>query len=248
MRLNLVYKFNLRLNDRVFSRVQPSYVERFRELVETFSTDGKVVLHLGAGRIDLEASLRSRSFASQMITLDKSLEDLRSNASTVRVCGDAESLPLPSNSVDLIVAEHVFEHFPRPLVCLRECFRLLRPGAKLIVSGPNGRSYVAVLARLTPLGFRAWVHRRMSDSNGTGVNVFPTFYRFSTPRTMRRLARDAGLRVIKIESFVGAPCYTTWLPVLHLAAIGYHCLLETARPLINTHITSVALFQKPLAC
>lgn len=65
---------------------------------------------------------------------------------------------------------------------------------------------------------------------------------------MRRLAREAGLRVINIESFVGAPCYTTWLPVLHLMAMGYHRLLETARPAINSHITSVALFEKPLAC
>jgi hypothetical protein len=63
---------------------------------------------------------------------------------------------------------------------------------------------------------------------------------------MRRLAREAGLQVINIESFVGAPCYTTWLPVLHLAAIGYH-RLEMAHPAINTHIASVALFQKPLS-
>jgi hypothetical protein len=88
MHLNLVYKFNLRLNDRLFP-IQPSYVERFRELVQTSSADTKVVPHLGAGRIDLEESLRSRGSLSRMVTLDKSLGSFAEQfqlASSLRRC------------------------------------------------------------------------------------------------------------------------------------------------------------------
>lgn len=243
MDLSTFRKFNLTLNSRFFPQERTHYVDRFRELVRAFSTKGEIVLHLGAGDVHLEGQLAGWNSGSRMLALDKSLEALRRNPSELRVAGDAESLPLPSGSVDLVVSQHVFEHFPRPLVCLRECHRVLRTRGKLVVSGPNGWSYIAVLARLTPLSFHQRVHELASGSNGTGV--FPTFYRFNTPHVMRRLARRVGLRVVSIESFVGEPCYTTWLPLVHLAAIGYHRLLEAFRPKLNTHITSVALFEKP---
>lgn len=243
MNASRIREFNLGLNSRLFDRRGASYVDRFRELAGALSADSETALHLGAGGVYLEPQLARGSANSRMIALDRNLEGLRRNGSPLRLAGDAESLPLPSSSVDLIVSEHVFEHFPDPLACLRECYRVLRPAGKLIVSGPNGWSYIAILARLTPLGFHRWVHEQGSNSNS--IEVFPTFYRFNTPRAMRRLARRAGLRVVRIESFVGEPCYTTWLPLVHLVAIGYHRLLEAFRPILNTHITSVALFEKP---
>lgn len=49
-------------------------------------------------------------------------------------------LPFPTNSVAQIHSEHVFEHFsyPAPLAkLLKECHRVLKPGAKMILSVPD---------------------------------------------------------------------------------------------------------------
>ncbi len=242
MILGRIRTFNEKLNDVFFPRALPRYVDRFRDLTCQLSSGAEVVVHLGSGRVDLEPVLGKGHLPRRVLALDLSLEALRQNTSTLKVCGDAEALPLGSGSVDLIVAQHVFEHFPRPGLCLRECFRVLKREGKLVVSGPNGRSYVAAMARLTPLTFHRRVHLLNRDGDG---EVFTTFYRFNSPRTMRRLAAEAGLDVVSVEKFVGEPCYTNFLPLVHLVFIAYHLALEKLKPHFGFHITSVAVFRKP---
>jgi ubiquinone/menaquinone biosynthesis C-methylase UbiE len=234
--MHRIREFNRRLNDRFFPRHRPRYVSRFRELTTTLSSGCTRVLHLGSGQVDLEPWLPQGPERPQLLALDVSLDALTRNRSRFRICADGECLPLPSACVDLIVAEHVFEHLPRPEACLRECLRILKRGGRLVISGPNGRSYIALAARLTPLRVHRWVR-----CEGT---AFPTLYRFSTPRVMQRVANDVGFEMVGLETFVGEPCYTTFLPVVHYLLIGYHLLLERLRPWFNLHITSVALFRK----
>lgn len=243
--LRRVREFNRRLNNRFFPRSKARYVDRFRQLTDELSARADVVLHLGSGRVDLATNLKSRSPKLRLLNLDRSHRWLWENPGRLKICGDAEALPLPSHCVDLIVSEHVFEHLRRPLACLQECFRVLKSGGKLVVSGPNGRSYIALAARLTPLGFHDRIRRLQSGLSDDRADGFPTFYRFSTPRAMCRLAKRAGFEVACIQTFVGEPCYTTFLPVLHLGFIAYHLFLEKLRPVFRFHITAVAVFRKP---
>jgi len=43
------------------------------------------------------------------------------------------TIPLPDNSIDAIVGVDVFEHVAQPLVLLRECRRVLRPGGGMLI-------------------------------------------------------------------------------------------------------------------
>lgn len=58
----------------------------------------------------------------------------------VRV-GDAEKIPLPDHSVDLVVSFETIEHVQNPEKFLDECVRVLAPDGRLIVSTPNREVY-----------------------------------------------------------------------------------------------------------
>lgn len=50
--------------------------------------------------------------------------------------GRGHQLPLQSNSIDLIGAFDVLEHIPEEAETIAECFRILKPGGYLFLSGP----------------------------------------------------------------------------------------------------------------
>jgi 2-polyprenyl-3-methyl-5-hydroxy-6-metoxy-1,4-benzoquinol methylase len=55
--------------------------------------------------------------------------------------GTAEEIPLPDNFVDVIVSFETIEHVANPNRFLDECFRVLAPGGRLIISTPNKEVY-----------------------------------------------------------------------------------------------------------
>lgn len=71
--------------------------------------------------------------------------------------GDAQSLPFPDGAFNLVVSQLTFCTVPNPLEGLREVYRVLRPGGKLValehVRYP-GRSLAWVQSAVTPL----WKH------------------------------------------------------------------------------------------
>jgi SAM-dependent methyltransferase len=52
------------------------------------------------------------------------------------MAGVAEALPLASGTVDVIFSYDVLEHVQNPETCLRECWRVLRPGGRLLLVFP----------------------------------------------------------------------------------------------------------------
>ena len=56
-------------------------------------------------------------------------------------CGTLEDAQFESNSFDFVSMFHVIEHLPDPLATLRACYRVMRPGAVLMVATPNYDSF-----------------------------------------------------------------------------------------------------------
>lgn len=64
------------------------------------------------------------------------------NISTNRILRSVgESIPLPSNSIDVVCSFTVFEHVQNPQEVLKECIRVLKPGGYLYFSFPNYGSW-----------------------------------------------------------------------------------------------------------
>ena len=105
------------------------------------------------------------------------------------ICGDAEQLPLPSQSMDWVVSCETLEHVPHPPACLRELRRVLRTGGRLILTTEN---YLNIwgLYRLY-IAFRA---RRYNS----GDCPQPIEQWMFSPRT-RRMIRKAGFRILRTD-------------------------------------------------
>lgn len=82
---------------------------------------GKKVLNLGCAD-DFFGDIRVDMEKSQATTLVANIED---------------GLPLKSNSIDIVYMQFMFEHLININKVMKECYRLLKPGGKIIIITDN---------------------------------------------------------------------------------------------------------------
>jgi|Deesub1362A_J573_1020465.scaffolds.fasta_scaffold02590_7 methionine biosynthesis protein MetW len=95
-----------------------------------------------------------------------------------------QGLAFTSQSFDLVFCSEVLEHLVSPGDLLREVFRVLRPGGRLVLSVPNSAFWIYRLAALAG--------RTLSEVQ------HPMHLRFFSLRGLVGLLRQAGLRVEEI--------------------------------------------------
>jgi len=94
-------------------------------------------------------------------------------------------IPLPDHSIDLLIADWVFEHVQDPTTFCREITRVLKPNGYVCARTPHKYCYISFAARLirnprhADVLSRAQPRRQASD-------IFPTVYGLNTLRDIRR--------------------------------------------------------------
>lgn len=58
----------------------------------------------------------------------------RHNIESGIMAGDATEMPLADDTVDVIISPSTFDHFPQIDQALKECYRILKPGGKLVLA------------------------------------------------------------------------------------------------------------------
>ncbi len=117
------------------------------------STD-RVIVDVGCGEgITLEKIHR--------LFPDRNILGIDNLAENINICirhgcnvthGDAHHLPLPSNSVHVVLFMEVIEHLKDPEAAIKEIHRVLVPGGRLVIAFPNDRFFK--IARILFLRFR----------------------------------------------------------------------------------------------
>ncbi len=108
---------------------------RFDNLIREI-TPNSVVCDLGCGK-DLKFLRYISSKIEKGIGIDKNCEDFQEGKLQrigLKVDGD---LPLEKESVDIVTMSAILEHLEHPEDVLKECYRALKKGGKIILTTPS---------------------------------------------------------------------------------------------------------------
>ena len=128
--------------------------QHYKEWAESEAFAGMRVLHAGGGR-NKHNLFHGQHVQRLNVDLDQATL-AQDAAADVRLLGDLAQLPVQENTVDLIVCEMVFEHVENPERVVRELFRCLKEGGKIVFITPNLLSYPFLISKCTPF----WFHRQ----------------------------------------------------------------------------------------
>jgi len=124
-RILLIRRDRRRLNDMYLTNIEPG------RLLELGCGDGRRLLRLQKKGWSVEGQEVDR----------KAIAHVRSRIEAPIYEGDLNDLSLSHDSYDAILMNHVIEHLIDPIGVLRECFRILKPGGRVVVTTPNTESY-----------------------------------------------------------------------------------------------------------
>lgn len=136
---------------------------------------------------------------------------------------DLANIPMPDNSVDVIMSRSVFEHLTDPEAVYREFHRLLRPGGVVIFLTANLWDYGTMVARLVPNRFHAAIVKRVEGR--AEEDTFPTAYKTNTRTDIDRLARATGLRLHAMKYLGQYPNYLMFNAALFLLGTAFDKLV-----------------------
>lgn len=170
--------------------------------IEEDISSGAVILDCGAGRG------RHPYYFSQatVIGIDPDPCVLENPLLDEAYVASGDETRFPDNFFDCIFSFMVMEHLQYPRGFLAEMYRILKPGGSFYFATPNSYHYFVWISKLIPEAFA----ERYVVSRGRKANDhFPTYYKFNSPRIIRRIAKEVGFvdRSLRFHEHLGTRSY-----------------------------------------
>jgi SAM-dependent methyltransferase len=177
------------------------YVQRYTAFVSAHVPGpGSRILDVGCGGGWSTWDLRRKGHQAEGLDLHADALEARTvDPELPYTQGDATRLPFPDGTFDAVAMRDVLEHVPDPRKVLEESVRVLRPGGRLIVVGPNllsapANAYWALkhTRRLLSQG-RLWERRTPEMPRHPGGNTMPETWAFTAHhlwQTARKLVLE----------------------------------------------------------
>jgi SAM-dependent methyltransferase len=111
----------------VYKYLWPAIEKTVKQILDDIEQSEPVVLDVGCGNkpyIDLFGNCK-------YIGVDRNCE-----GATPDVIGTADSIPFDDCFADIVFSTQVIEHVPDHHAMLKECYRVLKPGGIIILTGP----------------------------------------------------------------------------------------------------------------
>lgn len=183
--------------------------------------DVRVVLDLGAGAAWAFPIEYKRRFGIELIGLDIDGGEMAVNGALDRkLVGDVcARIELDDGSVDLATAYSGVEHFHDNAAFLRNTFRVLRPGGRLVCLFPSRYAPFAQLNRFVP----AWISKKaltILRPDEAGHLGFKAHYDRTNYRDFRKIAEEAGFEVEYVH-FSYFNSYFSFFVPLYVLSMAY---------------------------
>jgi SAM-dependent methyltransferase len=169
------------------------------EAIVAFAGYGGAVLDVGCGNGHLLYQLR-RQF-TELHGLEYSVGRLRQAGINLAglpfhgVQGSAEEMAsYPDNRFDCLVSADTIEHVPDVYVAVAECFRVLKPGGRLVMNTPN---IAFAKKRLQLLAGRFPSTSQKNEGLGSDMLFDGGHLHYFTFRSLGLLLRRAGFELVK---------------------------------------------------
>ena len=149
---------------------------------------------------------------------DIDLEGLKQNKLVKKLAsGDLTALPFKENVCRAVAIHWGIEHIQHPLEALKEIYRVLKPGGRVVMMTTNTCHPFYFLARITPHRFHQYVRRKWLEIEEE--ETFKTYYRANTPLAMRSLLRCAAFSNITLRYRGNLSVYAFTTPTFYLGLL-----------------------------
>jgi SAM-dependent methyltransferase len=116
----------------------PQKLVRFEKMVKLMKKGS--VLDIGCNR--------PNPYLNDAVGIDYLNVPKHSNYKKIVKADVNKGLPFKDNSFDNVLAGEIIEHLDNPLGFVKECYRILKPKGKLILTTPNVYYYLGLLFRI----------------------------------------------------------------------------------------------------
>jgi demethylmenaquinone methyltransferase/2-methoxy-6-polyprenyl-1,4-benzoquinol methylase len=122
---------------------------------------GKTVLDVGAGTGRLTLPLVERGAQVTALDVSKNMLDVlkQKQSKVTTVVGDAEDLPFPDASFDVVTAAFLIVHLKDPRRFFDEVYRVLKPGGMFLVTNINQKDPPEILTPQGLIKISSYYHR-----------------------------------------------------------------------------------------
>lgn len=208
-------------------------VTLYRKAIEALVGPETALLDIGCGHGDILQT--SYNHAALAVGLEPDLAALQRNTVLHHtVQGIGETLPFADQSFDLVTAAWVFEHVEEPLLFLREIWRVLRVGGRVVFLTPNVWNYNVWMIRAVPNRWHSFFTTRLYDRQDD--DTYPVRYRINSFRRVEQTFIDAGFQR-EVLRFNGDPSYISFNnPLFDVARFIEHLLDQPALQAARVHL------------
>lgn len=189
------------IRDRIYNREQfASYILK-KEVLKSLTSESTVV-DIGCGRkAKFLRSLSPHVKTAYGIDLEISETIVEDNIQVMY--GDAQNIPLPEHSIDVVTMVNVSEHLRDPERVFLECKRILKPYGSLFLIA-SSKFYPPIwIGRAIPHCIRQWANSIITSTEAE--DTFPAYYKANSYRTLHRLSSLSGLDVVSIRYISNHP-------------------------------------------
>ena len=193
----------------------------FRKYLKNYINNNSIVLDAGCGNKGIISEFKS--IPRLVIGVDINKKLLSENKIVdKKIVADLESIPLDSNSVDVVISEFVLEHLRNPLRVFKETSRILKPKGVFIFITPNIINPLMALSKILPYVFHKWLRRELLKKE---EETHPAYYRANTYQELLKLGRAAGFYDCEIVR-AGNPEYLGFCKPLVPVSIFFEKLID----------------------